>query len=117
MAVYIQIGDEFDTFVNFKAHLDQYSKEKNVQFCIADSCTVESANTKLSQNAKQFDARFKYRYVRFRCKHGGKLRTSSKGIRPNQRYDKPFKKVTSSPSKGSYRFQIICHIINLACRI
>ena len=85
MAVDIKEGDEFSNFEEFKVKLDDFMREKNVQFTLADSKTVESANKKAGKKAKLYKEDFKYRFAKFRCKHGGEKRTTGCGIRPGQR--------------------------------
>ena len=85
MSVTIREGDEFNSYDDFQDKLKLYSKDHNVQFSLADSKTIKTANAKLSTKATPFKEELKYRYAKFRCKHGGEKRTTGCGIRPVQR--------------------------------
>ena len=53
-------GKEFDCFISFKTFLDQYSKENNTVYCIADSRTAQYSNKRLPKDSKPFPTKFKY---------------------------------------------------------
>ena len=47
-------GKEFDSFMHFKTFLDQYSKENNTIYCIADSRTAQYSNKRLPKNPAEW---------------------------------------------------------------
>ena len=61
-------GKEFDSFISFKTFLDQYSKENNTVYCIADSRTAQYSNKRLPKDSKPFPTKFKYSYAKYVCK-------------------------------------------------
>ena len=61
-------GKEFDSFMRFKTFLDQYSKENNIVYCIADSRTAQYSNKRLPKDSKPFPTKFKYSYAKYACK-------------------------------------------------
>ena len=70
-------GKEFDSFISFKTFLDdQYSKEINTVYCIADSRTAQYSNKRLPKDSKPFPTKFKYSYAKYVCKHFGKQKKS-----------------------------------------
>jgi hypothetical protein len=77
---------EFDSFAELDAAVTLYCENKHVLFVKNDCKTVASANKPLAPDVPRFHERFVYRFIRYRCKHGGELRTKGCGIRPNQRY-------------------------------
>ena len=56
-------GKEFDSFMRFKTFLDQYSKENNTVYCIADSRTAQYSTKRLPKDSKPFPTKFKYSYA------------------------------------------------------
>ena len=77
--------DEFDSYDEFFTKLVEHGQTHSVQWVKSDSKSVESANRNVSNAALLYDKKFVYRYVRFRCKHGGERREKGTGVRPNQR--------------------------------
>lgn len=81
----MEVGKEFNTYEEFEHVFENTCKENNWTFVKSDSKSVKQANKELKSESKPFPERFRYRYVRFRCKHGGSIRKKGKGLRPNQR--------------------------------
>ena len=81
----LKIGDQFEDFDEFESRFKAFCAQQSVHFVIADSKTVQSANKALSSTAKPYDARFKYRFVNYICKHGPVRKSKSMGLRPCQR--------------------------------
>lgn len=77
--------DEFDSYAEFLAKLEEYGKQHSVQWVKTDSKSVECANRRVSEAALLYGEKFVYRYVRFRCKHGGVTRLKGAGIRASKR--------------------------------
>ena len=71
-----QVGEEFYSFDVFQTRVFNYGKAAHVQFVKVDCHKIESA--KMSKNTSTYPDKFVYRYVKFKCKHGGKHRSESK---------------------------------------
>ena len=65
--------------ISFKTFLDQYSKENNTVYCIADtdSRTAQYSSKRLPKDSKPFPTKFKYSHnAKYVCKHFGKQKKS-----------------------------------------
>ncbi|CAF1366155.1 unnamed protein product, partial [Didymodactylos carnosus] len=69
-----KLGDVFKTFMDFKQKLDDYSKETGAMFRTKDSLKLKEASDLV------------YKRIDFQCCHGGKIRSRSAGIRPQQHH-------------------------------
>jgi hypothetical protein len=83
----ISIGDGFYDFESLTAKVVSIQNLTGVVFSIHDSQLVTTANrTNTGKKHKALlDEKFKYRYVKWNCKHFGSVRTTSRGLRPNQK--------------------------------
>ncbi|XP_014677048.1 PREDICTED: uncharacterized protein LOC106816920 [Priapulus caudatus] len=81
----LQVGNEYNSFDELNDAIRDYSEQHSVLFVKDDCKKVASENAKLGPNTTKYPDRFVYRFVRFRCKHGGDVRTNGRGTRPNQR--------------------------------
>ncbi len=81
----LEEGSSFDSFEQFERALETYCKANYVVLCTSQSERVETANKHISESAKPYDVKFCYRSIRYKCKHGGDIRSKGKGIRSNQR--------------------------------
>ena len=83
----MSVGDEFESYESFNCKIEEIERDTNCVFVIDNSKTVESANKVIKQGQKQYDAKFRYRYVKLACKRYGTARNSTKcqgQPRPNQ---------------------------------
>jgi hypothetical protein len=86
LGVDLQVNTEFDSFDEFRGVLDEHERNTYSLFSISDSRTVGKANQLLPDDGEgKFQEKFKYSYIRYRCKHGGTYASRGKGDRPNQR--------------------------------
>ena len=81
----IKEGALFDTFEELDHAIKAFGKQKNVQFVVANSKSTTAANKHISDNCKPYHPKFKYRFIKFVCKHGGDRRIRGSGARPNQK--------------------------------
>lgn len=77
-------GARFKTFQDFEKALQKYQIEKNVEYVIKSSKSVEKWNEENSSK-KPFEACIKYKYAYYECTFGKQRPTESTGIRPQQR--------------------------------
>ncbi|XP_019646381.1 PREDICTED: uncharacterized protein LOC109486916 [Branchiostoma belcheri] len=80
----LKLGDEFLTWAEFKAALDNYQETTHAELSKISSKKVETENRKLPEGVQKFPCAHVYRAVKFGCIHYGKPRPSGSGIRPNQ---------------------------------
>ena len=73
-------GKEFDSFISFKTFLDQYSKENNTVYCIADwLVTAGLPNIQIKDCLKiqnHFQQSLNIHNAKYVCKHFGKQKKS-----------------------------------------
>ena len=81
----MEVGQEFHSYEDFESAFKRICNANNWTFVKHDSKSVKVANKELKSDSQPYSAKFRYRYVRFRCKHGGSIRKRGKGLRPNQR--------------------------------
>lgn len=81
------LGARYPTFKALEAAIDKFSHETNSVYIVNHSRSVELEN-KNRPPSKQIPACLRYKNIKFACKHYGKTRSSSRGLRPNQRYFK-----------------------------
>ncbi|XP_078673111.1 uncharacterized protein LOC144912130 [Branchiostoma floridae x Branchiostoma belcheri] len=80
----LKLGDEFLTWAEFKAALDNYQETTHAELSKISSKKVETENRKLPEGVQKFPCAHVYKAVKFGCIHYGKPRLSGSGIRPNQ---------------------------------
>ncbi|XP_063585693.1 uncharacterized protein LOC134763067 [Penaeus indicus] len=83
----LEVGAEYESFAEFEEDLKAFSDHNFMLF-------VKDKSAKLSKRdqdgprrkaVKLFPEKLIYKYIRYKCKHGGKRRFEGRGIRPNQR--------------------------------
>lgn len=83
----LEVGAEYESFAEFEEDLKSYSEHNFMLF-------VKDKSTKLNRRdqdgprrkaMKLLPEKLIYKYIRYKCKHGGKRRFEGRGIRPNQR--------------------------------
>ena len=79
-------GDVFDSFDSLKEKIKEIEEYTNAVFVIDSSKTIDSANRVIKDEQRLYNPIFKYRFIRFACKHYGNARTSTGPgrQRPNQ---------------------------------
>lgn len=77
------LGARYPSFKALEAAIDKFSKETNSVYIVNHSRTVDLEN-KTRPPSKQIPKCLKYKNIKFACKHYGKTRSSSRGLRPNQ---------------------------------
>ena len=80
----IKEGALFDSFEELDEAIKAFGKQTNVQFVVANYKSITAANKHILDNCKSHHPKFKYRFVKFVCKHGGDRRIKGSGARPNQ---------------------------------
>lgn len=78
------LGARYSSFKALEAAVDKFSKETNSVYIVNHSRTVELEN-KARPPSKQIPLCLKYKNIKYACKHYGKTRSNSRGLRPNQR--------------------------------
>ncbi|XP_078703251.1 uncharacterized protein LOC144928580 [Branchiostoma floridae x Branchiostoma belcheri] len=99
----LKAGDKFSTWQEFTAVLNEYQAVNLVQLSKVCSKTVEARNRRLPEGAPKFPSSHVYAMAEFACIHGGKPRSRSTGIRPNQssfKFGCPAKVYVSSDRKS-----------------
>ncbi|KAK3920244.1 Zinc finger SWIM domain-containing protein 3 [Frankliniella fusca] len=79
----LRLGARYPNFKALEAAIEKFSKETNSVYIVNHSRTVEIEN-KNRPISKQLPRCLKYKNIRFACKHYGKTRSNSRGLRPNQ---------------------------------
>lgn len=77
------LGARYSSFKALEAAVEKFSKETNSVYIVNHSRSVELENKTRPPN-KQIPSCLKYKHIKFACKHYGKTRTNSRGLRPNQ---------------------------------
>ena len=72
-------------YEDFESAFKDICNANNWTFVKHDSKSVKIANKELKSDSQPYSAKFRYRYVRFRCKTWRKYQKKGKGLRPNQR--------------------------------
>ena len=70
----MEVGQEFNSCEDFESAIKDICNANNWTFVKHDSKSVNIANKELKSDSQPYSANFRYRYVRFRCKHGGSTR-------------------------------------------
>lgn len=78
------LGARYSSFKDLEAAIDKFSQDTNSVYIVNHSRSVELEN-KVRPSTKQIPKHLKYKNIRFACKHYGKTRSNSRGLRPNQR--------------------------------
>lgn len=79
----LRLGARYSTFKALEAAVEKFSRETNSVYIVNHSRSAELENKIRPQN-KQIPKCLKYKNIKFACKHYGKTRTNSRGLRPNQ---------------------------------
>ncbi|XP_047473142.1 uncharacterized protein LOC125027974 [Penaeus chinensis] len=83
----LEVGAEYESFAEFEEDLKAFSDHNFMLF-------VKAKSTKFNRRdqdgpwrkaMKLLPEKLIYKYIRYKCKHGGKRRIEGRGIRPNQR--------------------------------
>jgi len=78
------VGDSFKSYEELNNKSRQYEELHFISVYKWDNLTIEAAKKKGLK--RTVNDNLKYKYVTYRCYHGGRnFRSHSKGIRPNQR--------------------------------
>lgn len=80
----LHLGARYPTFKALEAAVEKFSRETNSVYIVCHSRSVVLENKARPPN-KQIPVCLKYKNIKFACKHYGKTRSSSRGLRPNQR--------------------------------
>ncbi|XP_075729617.1 uncharacterized protein LOC142771693 [Rhipicephalus microplus] len=78
-------GAKFDSFVEFDRAFRDFQVTTNTLFVTKASKTVDIVNSRLSAGLTKFHAKLKFANITYACKHGGAVRKTGSGIRPQQR--------------------------------
>ncbi|XP_075737794.1 uncharacterized protein ZSWIM9-like [Rhipicephalus microplus] len=78
-------GAKFDSFVEFDRAFRDFQVTTNTLFVTKASKTVDIVNSRLSAGLTKLDAKLKFANITYACKHGGAVRKTGSGIRPQQR--------------------------------
>lgn len=81
-----KVGATFDMFVEFDREYREFQIRNNVLFVTKATKTKEVVNSCLTAGLQRLKAELKYANATYACKHGGSVRTTRIGIRPQQRY-------------------------------
>ncbi|XP_034235098.1 uncharacterized protein LOC117641688 isoform X2 [Thrips palmi] len=77
------LGARYSSFKALESAIDKFSKETNSVYIVNHSRSVELEN-KIRPPNKQIPLCLKYKNIKYACKHYGKTRSNSRGLRPNQ---------------------------------
>jgi len=72
----INVGDKFVQCLKFK--VEEIERISNCIIVNENSMTVENANKVVKEGQELYEARFKYRFLKFSCKFAGSVRTATK---------------------------------------
>lgn len=78
-------GAKFDSFVEFDRAFRDFQVTTNTLFVTKARKTVNIVNSRLSADLTKLDAKLKFANITYACKHGGAVRKTGSGIRPQQR--------------------------------
>lgn len=84
-AMTLELGATFRSFAEFENEFRQFQENSHVLFVTKSTKTVDVVNSRLSDAVERLKPELKYANATFVCKHGGTVRRTAKGIRPNQR--------------------------------
>ena len=70
----MKVGPELNSYEDFESAFKDICNANNWTFVKHDSKSEKIANKELKSDSQLYSAKFRYRYVRFRCKHGGSTR-------------------------------------------
>ena len=74
----MEVRQEFISYEDLESAFKDICNANNWTFVKHDSISVKIANKELKSDSQPYFAKFRYRYVRFRCKHGGSTRKELK---------------------------------------
>ncbi|XP_069960572.1 transcription activator GAGA isoform X3 [Cherax quadricarinatus] len=80
-------GAEFACYRDLEKAIRAHSEATYIHWVKSDCKKVVTANQCLTRDTDQYESKFVYRYIKYKCKHGGVAAQSvaSTGARPNQR--------------------------------
>ncbi|RWS21704.1 hypothetical protein B4U80_01033 [Leptotrombidium deliense] len=92
----LRYNAEFDDWQDFVAAVDEFQKATNIKLTITTSKKLGSSERQKKRakhegvlitvaDEEQAKERFEYKYLKLTCKHYGGYRSTSRGIRPNQK--------------------------------
>lgn len=88
----LKLYAEFSDWQDFVTALNEFEKQTSIKFTITTSRKMKptSVSPKVSRGkSKQSSQKpFEYKYIKLTCKHYGGYKSTSKGIRPNQKTTK-----------------------------
>lgn len=83
----LEVGAEYESFEEFEEDLKSFSEHNFMLFVKDKSIKLNtgSQDGPRTRNKKMLPEKLIYKYLRYKCKQGGKRRFEGRGIRPNQR--------------------------------
>ena len=80
----LKVGEKFPDLKSLQDALKRYEERNNVVFIKQDSRRVEVANKRIKKPSERYPTSAEFATIHFACKHFGRRKTTSTGLRPNQ---------------------------------
>ena len=81
----LYVGREFADFKELEAAVTAYQQQEHVVFTTRCSKKVATENKNVKAGQPKYKEKFVFAYIQYACKHYGRHRQESKGIRTYQR--------------------------------